>query len=564
MDLHEFARVGDIESVCNALSQGRSVDARDGHDWTPLAYAATSSDTDVAMVRLLIEAGADVNATVDQAKKRPLGLAACSGSQEKVRLLAEAGANARFVSENGYTVLINVVYALCDDERLVPMIELLTELGADPDSESRYGESPLSVSSRLGRFDAVQALLTAGADPSPLGWTRLMKAVALGTMDEVEQHLFEDSPRVHDRDRWERTPWLLACLVGDIEKAKRVLASGADLRDRERMGPDALGICAERGNSEMLLWLLQVGADADAADDVGSTALMLAAQAGNADCVRALLEGGANPNRKNNYGDSAMSMASSKVAMRLLMEAGERLAEINDELKREVLGLDGGTQLKVTATEYNAGCRPRYGRSNPEIMEVPFWHEMVRAGISAYSARAQFGDEIHVSRPTWCYSRFGVSLTELPDGRFVQIGGEHEDFYDPDFCIYNDVLVHEHGGRFQIMGYPKDVFPPSDFHTATYFGGAIYIVGGLGYQGSRRFGFTPIYRLDCHSWTIEELASTGDNPGWIYDHNARLDEDGTLVISDGKVCRQTIEGEDHVDNEVEFTLDLSGGTWTRA
>jgi hypothetical protein len=37
--------------------------------------------------------------------------------------------------------------------------------------------------------------------------------------------------------------------------------------------------------------------------------------------------------------------------------------------------------------------------------------------------------------------RFGQSLTFLPDGRAVQIGGEHVDFYYPVFCIYNDVLT---------------------------------------------------------------------------------------------------------------------------
>jgi len=26
---------------------------------------------------------------------------------------------------------------------------------------------------------------------------------------------------------------------------------------------------------------------------------------------------------------------------------------------------------------------------------------------------------------------------QLPDGRLVSVGGEHEDYYDPDFCIYN-------------------------------------------------------------------------------------------------------------------------------
>ena len=35
----------------------------------------------------------------------------------------------------------------------------------------------------------------------------------------------------------------------------------------------------------------------------------------------------------------------------------------------------------------------------------------------------------------------GRSTVWLPDGRVVLIAGEHEDSYDPDFCIYNDVVV---------------------------------------------------------------------------------------------------------------------------
>ena len=65
--------------------------------------------------------------------------------------------------------------------------------------------------------------------------------------------------------------------------------------------------------------------------------------------------------------------------------------------------------------------------------------------------------------PGWCADRFGQSLTLLPDGRAVQVGGEHEDHYDPDFCIYNDVFVHGPDGDLAIYGYPADVFPPSDF-----------------------------------------------------------------------------------------------------
>jgi hypothetical protein len=47
-------------------------------------------------------------------------------------------------------------------------------------------------------------------------------------------------------------------------------------------------------------------------------------------------------------------------------------------------------------------------------------------------------------------------------------GGEHEDFYDPDFCIYNDVFVHERDGSVAIYGYPESVFPPTDYDASDY------------------------------------------------------------------------------------------------
>ena len=59
--------------------------------------------------------------------------------------------------------------------------------------------------------------------------------------------------------------------------------------------------------------------------------------------------------------------------------------------------------------------------------------------------------------------RFGQSLTLLPDGPALQFGGEHEDYYDPDFCIYNDVFVHEGDGSITIYGYPESAFPPRVF-----------------------------------------------------------------------------------------------------
>jgi hypothetical protein len=66
--------------------------------------------------------------------------------------------------------------------------------------------------------------------------------------------------------------------------------------------------------------------------------------------------------------------------------------------------------------------------------------------------------------------------------------GEHEDHYDPDFFIHNDVVVRTPDGEVAIYGYPTEVFLPTDFHTATLLPASIVLIGSLGYRkaGSRK------------------------------------------------------------------------------
>ena len=313
----------------------------------------------------------------------------------------------------------------------------------------------------------------------------------------------------------------------------------------------------------MLSWLIEIGTDIETQNDFTNTPLMIAAGSGATRCVQLLLEAGANPSRRNEYKENSMSQASNRDIIRLLSAAGEDITDISTELKRQMTKLQDGDSLMISPAEYREGCRPRFGIANPESMNFPLWREMIRSGISAYQAKTQFGDEGNMEQATWCFMRFGISFTELPDGRFVQIGGEHEDHYDPDFCIYNDVIVHEPSGDFQIFGYPDDVFPPTDFHSATYVDGFIYIVGRLGYHGSRKSGTTPVFRLNCTSWRMEPVQTSGENPGWIYEHKCRFDQTGCLIVTGGKICRILNDEEHHDDNSDKFGLDLVSMKWTR-
>jgi hypothetical protein len=157
-----------------------------------------------------------------------------------------------------------------------------------------------------------------------------------------------------------------------------------------------------------------------------------------------------------------------------------------------------------------------------------------------------------------------MTRTRLPDGRIVCVAGEHEDYYDPDFCIYNDVIVLGTSGEVTIFGYPEEVFPPTDFHSATRAGGRLILVGGLGYAGRRAYGQTPVYALDLATFAMQPLQTSGDAPGWIHQHHASLEPDGrALRISGGEVARAGADGKErHEDNARVFRLHLETLQWT--
>jgi hypothetical protein len=205
---------------------------------------------------------------------------------------------------------------------------------------------------------------------------------------------------------------------------------------------------------------------------------------------------------------------------------------------------------------------PRFGRTNPERMNNPFWEWMIRTRLNAYLGNEKLGGPSSCDAgPTWCFTRFGQSHTTLPDGREIFIAGEHEDFYDSDFFIYNDVIVKHPDGQIDIFGYPREEFPPTDFHTATLDGDKIIIIGSLGYPAERKPGVTQIFTLDPATMKIAPRESSGAKPGWIFEHQAKLSDDGSLVIvTGGQIAR---EPNTFVDNIDEWELDLQTMTWQR-
>src|SRR6185369_506804 len=320
--------------------------------------------------------------------------------------------------------------------------------------------------------------------------------------------------------------------------------------------------------------LLEDGADVEQTDDRGTTALVRAVEIDDIECVDILLAAGADVHAGSST--KALKEATSRDIVMRLLDAGADPAQMTYAGQRAVLGLPqiettrfvadipGNALASVSSDEFKSGFRRSFGKSNPERMDIAFWKSMILSGASGFEARQGFEDTCGpCPEAVWSAQRYGQSLTLLPDGRAVQIGGEHEDYYDDDFCIYNDVIVHERDGTIAIYGYPESVFPPTDFHTATLVGDFIYVIGSLGYRGKRRFGETPVYRLDVRTLRMDRLDTSGEAPGWIERHRADAVGPTGIRGAGGNVVtlRNGMESRDPTDGS--FVLDIERLVWRR-
>ncbi len=297
---------------------------------------------------------------------------------------------------------------------------------------------------------------------------------------------------------------------------------------------------------------------------------MCAVEHDNIKAVDALLEAGVNVNegKKGESRETALSEVRSRAIALRLLAAGADPCHLSFEGKRALLSFEPEPDenlMTASADDFRKWRLPRFGMANPECIHSEFWNAMIRSGITGFRAAELFRDEVkNDQHPVWCAQRFGQSITFLPDGRIIQIAGEHEDYYDEDFYIYNDVFVHLPDGKIDIYCYPEEVFPPTDFHSAILLGSYIYIIGALGYSGKRRYGKTPVYRLDIHSLAIETLEANGDVPGWIYKHSAIEVSPHEIRLSCGTLVTLNESGELHSDNTDSFILDVQELTWSRA
>lgn len=570
MKIHQDAYNGDLESVRQALKQLTDLETQDleggeaTYGLTPIQCALSSPIASLDIVVLLFNQGAQLLFSPNN-RHTALFLAIQSGRIEKIQWVLEQGADITQADEEGHDALITAMFsaAAINETDLTQLMQFLIDQGAPLNGETCCGESVLSEAARCGWFAIVQCLLRAGSDATMLGWTPLMHAVVLGTLSDMEALL--ETADLKAVDAWERTPWLLSLQVGHLDKAKRLLAAGSDPEVTGWYGTVPLMYAIASRNRALVAWLIEIGQDVNGTDDTGEPPLLSAVELDDVDIAQLLLAAGATLTyvsqgiRKSER--HMIKKASSGAMVKLLVRAGASLQDVNQEVRCQLTQVDSSGFYSVSPQIYQIQKHPAFGATNPEEMSFPFWRDMVKLRYSAYGARHHYRDtETEEAGPVWSFNRDGQSITLLPDGRVIEIAGEHEDYYDPDFYIYNDVVVSDGDGEFTIYGYPRNVFPPTDFHTATLVDDQIYIIGNLGYPWDRVIDETPVYCLNCQTFVITKLVTSGQPPGWISNHQAMLTNNQIYVMG-GNLWGQQGDHFEYVENDTEFVLDLKDLSW---
>jgi ankyrin repeat protein len=300
-------------------------------------WAAAENHADV--VKLLLERGADVNATsavFDFTTLRPkagsipmnfprggfsaLLFAARQGAFDAAKTLVERGADVNIADPDNTSPLLIAVINFHYD-----LAAYLIEKGADVNKADKMGRAPLyaaidmrnlDVSTRPSprtddkrtALDIIRLLLDKGADTN----AKLAKVIpARGVLDGADGTLGIGA-----------TPFLRAARSQDLQVMKMLLDKGADWKLATADNATAMHLCAglawrdgktrgsETGSIECLQMLLDKGADIQAQTvRTGEMPLHGAAARGADKIVQFLVDKGANPTAKDKTGRTPLDVA---------------------------------------------------------------------------------------------------------------------------------------------------------------------------------------------------------------------------------------------------------------
>ncbi|KAL9961131.1 hypothetical protein ACROYT_G030022 [Oculina patagonica] len=194
----------------------------------------------------------------------------------------------------------------------ITKIESLLSRGFSIDSRAALGSTPLMVAAGHDKLQAVEYLLTKGANPSLEdndGWNLLHRASQGGNPVIIELML-SHVPSIDSINNEGHTALMTAAARGKLQAVEYLLAKGANPSLEDNNGWNLLHRASEGGNPAIIELMLSHVPSIDSINNKGVTALMVAAFNGKLQAVEYLLKKGANPSLEDNNGWNLLHSAS--------------------------------------------------------------------------------------------------------------------------------------------------------------------------------------------------------------------------------------------------------------
>ncbi len=191
--------IAEVEKLVELIEKGADVNTKDADGCTALIFAIQHNRPDICF--LLINNGADKNATKNSSKSTALILATQHRLTDICKLLTEKGANLNLQNSFGRTALLSAV----QEHFQYDLITLLIERGADVNAKDEDG------------------------------YTALMHAIIAGTAEEqaVSKLLIEKGSNINTKDNFENSAFAYAISTGNIETCNLLITNNAytDLKE---------------------------------------------------------------------------------------------------------------------------------------------------------------------------------------------------------------------------------------------------------------------------------------------------------------------------------------------